>query len=58
MDHGNRPPCALQKRLAADILKCGKRRLRLEPTVLSRINEANSRTFILACRIKDMLLTV
>jgi hypothetical protein len=35
----------LQKRLAASVLKCGKRKVWLDPNEVNEISMANSRTF-------------
>jgi large subunit ribosomal protein L19e len=35
----------LQKRLAASVLKCGKRKVWLDPTEVNEISMANSRKF-------------
>lgn len=44
-----RPNARLQKRLAASILKVGKRKVWLDPNESAEITNANSRTFILTC---------
>lgn len=44
-----------QKRLAAEVLKCGKKRVWMDPNEVEQIGQANSRVFVRKL-IKDGLI--
>lgn len=46
----------LQKRLAADVLKCGKRKIWLDPNEINEIHMANSRRNILKLKQDGLIL--
>ena len=45
----------LQKRLAASVLKCGKKRVWIDPNETSEVAIANSRKFTFSTRIEHYL---
>jgi hypothetical protein len=51
-DGSDRVNLRVQKRLAAAVLKCGKRKVWLDPNEVTQIEAANSRAFTFVPRVK------